>query len=162
MIFIGLDQATVVTGYSVFKNHDLVDYGKITAEGSDFMRYSQQKESIIKLINTIKKQYPNESVKIMLEDIQMQRNTTTFKQLAQLQGVVATGILEHFPEIKFDFIYAAQWKGFAKIKGKNRTEQKRNAQQAVIDMFNITATQDEADAILIGYYIAQHEINWDK
>ena len=97
----------------------------------------------------------------MFEDIQMQQNKTTFKQLAQLQGALAVGVLEAYPEIHFDFIYASQWKGFAKIKGKNRIEQKRNAQAKVLEIFDITATQDEADAIMIGYYASHQEINWN-
>ena len=160
MIFIGLDQATVVTGYSVYKNQELIAYGKFSAEGDDFSRYSKQKANILALIEYTKEKYPNEEIKIMFEDIQMQQNKTTFKQLAQLQGALAVGVLEAHPEIHFDFIYASQWKGFAKIKGKNRIEQKRNAQAKVLEIFGITATQDEADAIMIGYYVSHQEVNW--
>lgn len=161
MIFIGLDQATVVTGYSVYKNQELIAYGKFSAEGDDFSRYSKQKANILALIEYTKEKYPNEEIKIMFEDIQMQQNKTTFKQLAQLQGALAVGVLEAHPEIHFDFIYASQWKGFAKIKGKNRIEQKRNAQAKVLEIFGITATQDEADAIMIGYYVSHQEVNWN-
>ena len=38
------------------------------------------------------------------------------------------------------------------IKGKNRPEQKRNAQKYVNEKFNIKATQDECDAICIGVH----------
>lgn len=161
MIFIGLDQATVVTGYSVYKNQELIAYGKFSAEGDDFSRYSKQKANVLALIEYTKEKYPKEEIKIMFEDIQMQQNKTTFKQLAQLQGALAVGVLEAHPEIHFDFIYASQWKGFAKIKGKNRIEQKRNAQAKVLEIFDITATQDEADAIMIGYYVSHQEINWN-
>lgn len=161
MIFIGLDQATVVTGYSVYKNQELIAYGKFSAEGDDFSRYSKQKANVLALIEYTKEKYPKEEIKIMFEDIQMQQNKTTFKQLAQLQGALAVGVLEAHPEIHFDFIYASQWKGFAKIKGKNRIEQKRNAQAKVLEIFDITATQDEADAIMIGYYASHQEVNWN-
>ena len=104
MIFIGLDQATVVTGYSVYRNQELIAYGKFSAEGDDFSRYSKQKANVLALIEYTKEKYPEEEIKIMFEDIQMQQNKTTFKQLAQLQGALAVGVLEAHPEIHFDFI----------------------------------------------------------
>ena len=47
---------------------------------------------------------------------------------------------------------------------RNRPEQKRNAQQWVIDNYNMSPTQDECDAICIGAHILakkDSEFNWE-
>ena len=118
MIFIGLDQATVVTGYSVYKNQELIAYGKFSAEGDDFSRYSKQKANVLALIEYTKEKYPKEEIKIMFEDIQMQQNKTTFKQLAQLQGALAVGVLEAHPEIHFDLSTPLNGKDLLRLKVK--------------------------------------------
>jgi len=48
---------------------------------------------------------------------------------------------------------ASSWKHTCGIKGKGREAQKANAQAFVKNTFAIDATQDEADAICLGYHI---------
>ncbi len=160
MLFIAFDQATSTTGYSIYKDYELITHGKYSVTGNDLQRYSAQKDKVAKIIRFAMSQFPHEPVTVALEDIQLQQNTVTFKQLAQLQGVLATMIIEDFPDARLEFVFASSWKSYAKIKGRGRTEQKRNAQKFVLETFNIKATQDEADAILIGYYTANKEVNW--
>ena len=159
-IFIAFDQATVITGYSIYKDRELVTYGKFSANGDDFERYLEQKENVINLIQYTVKKFPTAKIKVTFEDIQLQVNTTTFKQLAQLQGVLACAVKESFPDIDINFIYASEWKSFAKVKGRKRNEQKKAAQEKVKELFNVKATQDEADALLIGYFSSHREINF--
>jgi hypothetical protein len=42
------------------------------------------------------------------------------------------------------------------IKGRARAEQKCNAQQFVLDTYNVKAIQDTCDAICIGTHILRH------
>lgn len=98
---------------------------------------------------------------ITIEDIQLQRangereNVLVFKKLAWLQGV----LMNYFREIgmEYDVVPSVTWKSYNEVKGKTRTDQKKNAQLKVKRFFDISVTQDEADAILIGRYAAnQH------
>ena len=160
MLFISFDQATSITGYSVFKDRELINYGKLTSSGEDFMRFSIQKEKVYDVIKKYLEIYPDEEIIVTLEEIQLQANTTTFKVLAQLQGVLATMITESFPDVKLEFMFASSWKSFAKIKGAKRAEQKKNAQLYVQDVFKAKATQDETDAILIGWAQCHKIATW--
>jgi len=54
--------------------------------------------------------------------------------------------------IAFHYVEATAWRAFCKIKGRKRTEQKANAIQLVKDKFNLYVSEDEADAILIGFW----------
>jgi hypothetical protein len=51
-----------------------------------------------------------------------------------------------------EIVLAGTWKSFLGIKGRNRTEQKRNAQAYIVDNYSIKPTQDECDAICIGLW----------
>ena len=89
-------------------------------------------------------------------------NVNTFKVLAEVFGV----IYEYLVEIKLPHsaVLAGTWKSTCGIKGKTRTEQKKNAQQFVLDTYNVKAVQDACDAICIGTHIVkknESEINWE-
>ena len=78
----------------------------------------------------------------------IQQNVHTFKTLAEVYGLIDQ--LASELKIPHRSYLASSWKSQLGIKGKNRAEQKRNAQKYVLDTYNIKCTQDEADAICIG------------
>ena len=86
-------------------------------------------------------------------------NVQTFKVLSEVYGV----ILETLEEIKVKYYIVSSntWKSTLKIKGKNRPEQKRAAQQYVLDTYEVKPTQDEADAICIGAHIVKTASGFD-
>lgn len=146
---LALDQATRITGYSVFQNQELKEYGRISPKDQDInKRFVFIKNSVKKLIEKFN------ITKVYFEDIQLQgnvgNNVKTFKSLAQLQGVLIV-LLEEL-NIPYEIVHSQVWKSSVGIKGKNRTEQKKKAQQYVLENYNIKATQDEADAVCIGTY----------
>lgn len=101
----------------------------------------------------VKKYKPDE---VVLEDIQLQKfgngdeAVLVFKKLAHLQGVLENYFYESgYP---YNIVPPATWRAFSKIKGKTRTEKKRSAQLKVKELYDISVTQDEADAILIGQW----------
>lgn len=102
----------------------------------------QLRKSLIELITV------NSVNEIVFEDIQQQQNVQTFKVLAQVYGVVAE--LAEELAIPHSTLLASSWKSTLGIKGKNRAEQKRNAQQYIINTYGLKVTQDEADSICIG------------
>ena len=94
---------------------------------------------------------------VVFEDIQLQNNVVnnvqTFKVLAEVFGVIYELVTEL--NIQNEAVLAATWKSALGVKGKNRPEQKRNAQAHVVDKFGVKPTQDECDAICIGEYASK-------
>ena len=160
---LALDQSSRITGYAIFQDSKLVSYGHFTLTNDNIdNRLVEFKQQIIQLIDEHKID------KVIYEDIQMQSNITnnvqTFKILAEIIGVLAETLTEL--NIPHESILASVWKSHLNIKGRNRAEQKRNAQQYVIDNYNRKPTQDEADAICIGESYIYHstsiqDFNWE-
>lgn len=158
-IILALDQASKTSGYAVFIDNKLSSFGKFTYEDVDIdAKLVKIRNKVQELINTY---HPTE---ILYEDIQLQESSgvTTYKVLAEVIGVLS----ELFSEldIKHQLVHSQTWKSTLGIKGKNRTEQKRNAQKYVLEHFkdlDHKPTQDECDAICIGaHYIAQSVNDW--
>ena len=155
---LALDQSSHITGYAVFKDRALVDYGKLDLQNPNIdVRLVQLRQFLIELIETYKIDY------VIYEDIQQQNNIAnniqTFKTLSEVYGVVSE-LLEEL-KIPHSSVLSAQWKSTLGIKGKNRSEQKRNAQQYIQDNYGIKPTQDEADSICIGlHYLKKNTNDW--
>lgn len=156
---LALDQASVITGYAIFENDKLITYGKIKLEDEEIgPRLLTLRNEIKKLIDE------NNITTVAFEDIQMQasvgNNVKTFKVLANVYGVILE-LCEEL-QLKYKIVSSNTWKSTLKIKGKNRTEQKKNAQNYVQETYGVNCTQDEADAICIGSHmcIAEAGISW--
>lgn len=160
MKLLALDQATVVTGWSVFDNGKLIDYGKFKAEhinmGDRLFYIREQIKQLIAKYNIDE---------VVFEDIQLQssvgNNVDTFKKLAEVFGNVD----ELCTELKLPHsaLLASSWKSTLGIKGKDRAAQKKAAQDWVINAYGIKPTQDECDSICIGVaHIrkAEKEFDW--
>ena len=144
---LALDQASKTSGYSVFKDGKLHTYGKFTFEDADLgERLCKIKNKILELINE------HDIDELIFEDIQLQNNVTqnvqTFKILAEVYGLIDQMASEL--KIPHRSYLASSWKSQLGIKGKDRAEQKRNAQKYVMSTYGVKCTQDEADAICIG------------
>ena len=164
MLFIAFDQASGETGYSVFLDTKLVSFGKHASSQTNFMEKVLDTQLFV--LETIKKylsEYKPKHFTVAFEEIQLQHRggVDTFKKLAQLQGVLIASVMRNFPEAKIELVYASTWKAFAKVRGNTRAEQKRNSQTRVLELFETRATQDECDAILIGYSLAGSQLNWE-
>lgn len=146
MRILALDQSSVTTGYSIFDDGQLIDYGKfkLTDEhvGQRLVKYKK------KIAELIEKYDVDE---VAFEDIQMQNqinNVYTFKVLAEIYGVTEEYLSEQGHS--YQVISSNTWKSELGIKGKKRDEQKRNCQEYVLQHYGQKVTQDEADAIAIG------------
>lgn len=160
MRLLALDQASNISGYAIFENGELLKYGKINLTDYDL---ADKLVLLRKQITNLIQEWNIEEV--VMEDIQLQGNVTnnvkTFKVLAEVFGVIYELVNEI--NIKNSAVLASEWKSTLKIKGRDRTAQKRAAQQYVIDNYNIKPTQDECDAICIGahYYLKdKQEFDW--
>lgn len=158
---LALDQSSKITGWCIFENQQLKRYGKFDCGNIELpARLHKIKNEIIKLI------VENEVEHIYIEDIQLQNNVinnvVTYKALAEVIGVISE--LAYNFKIPQTLVPSSTWKSNLGIKGRNRAEQKRNAQQWVVDKFSIKPTQDECDAICIGYYSCNknEDFNWTE
>ena len=147
---LALDQASVTSGYAVFKNGDLVDYGKFTFNDDVIAeRLVKIRAKVIELIEE------HDIDEVAFEDIQMQGNVTnnvqTFKVLSEVFGVVSEVLQEK--KMKYTVVMSGTWKSTLGIKGRTRPEQKRNAQEYVLQTYNVKAIQDVCDAICIGAHV---------
>ena len=144
---LALDQATHISGYSLFSNKELIDFGKFEVNGnSDFERSLKVKEWLINLIDKFDPDF------IGLEGIQYQQSVgvTTFETLARLQGVLGTTCLEL--GIPFKVVNTNTWRNHCGVKGKSRIDKKRSMQLLVQEWFDMRPSEDECDAIGIGKY----------
>lgn len=93
MKLLALDQSSHISGYAVFEDDKLVDYGKFTVDYPDIGdRLYSIREHVRTLINKYNIDY------VAFEDIQLQGNVTnnvaTFKILAEVFGVIDELLVE--------------------------------------------------------------------
>lgn len=160
---LAFDQATITSGWAIFDNEQLIKYGKHTSDGNKSTEKIAQTKYWV--ASMIKKWNPDI---VILEDIQLQtyrKNSgeaaeavITFKKLAHLQGVLKNYLFEL--GLPYKIAAPATWRHYSEIKGSNRTDQKRNAQLKIKKLYDISVSQDEADAVLIGRWAAhEHKAN---
>ena len=142
---VAIDNATHISGWSIFDNGELESYGKFTTKADETI------DRIIEfcdwLVGIIEKWQPDT---VLIEDIQQQSNVSIFKTLAKLQGAIEYVLKKN--GLEYYIIHSQTWKGHSGVKGKSRPDQKKSAQLLVEKLFGVKATQDECDAILIGKY----------
>lgn len=157
---LALDQASITSGWSIFDNDKLVSYGQWTSEGTHSTeRIGQTKYWVASMVSKWKPDL------IVFEDIQLQKfgnggeAVLTYKKLAHLQGVLKNFAFEN--GIPYKVVAPATWRSLSEIKGKTRTEKKKNAQLKVKNLYDVNVSQDMADSILIGRW-AVHDRDQNK
>ena len=160
MRILALDQASRVSGWAVFQDNELEQFGKIDVTNEIYLgsRLHTLRQTVKHLIDDL------HIDKVYLEDIYMDgqrvNNVQTFKALAEVFGVLYELCVDM--EVPVEAILAGTWKSVLGIKGKTRPEQKRAAQGWVKENYNLKPTQDECDAICIGACaVKQNAFNWD-
>ena len=168
---LALDDATKDTGWALYDNEQLVDFGVARMGGDDTIaRIALLRQWVLGVIDSWK---PD---KIAIEDIQLQsyynaktnkssQNVVLFKTLAHLQGA----LLVTFYEKKVDYIivHVATWRSYCGITAKTRDDQKKMAQMKVQTWYGVKVDNDVAEAICIGKYLAEKYIknnttvNWE-
>ena len=148
---IGLDQATHITGYSIFDDGELIYAGIFEAcEENEISRDIEIKNWLIQLIQNWKPDI------IAIEGIQLQQfnnkiiGVTTYQTLARLQGILMATC--HEQKVEYIIVPPATWRAHCQVKGRTRADRKRSMQMKVKEWFDITVSDDVADAIGIGKY----------
>lgn len=142
---VALDQATNIAGLAVYDNGELVYTSTRSFYGDLPQRYVDFSYFLTKEV--FGEWEPDE---IVFEDIQYQNNVKTFKTLGGLLGICI--MLSEANKIPHMEVLNTVWQSQFYIKGANRAQQKNNAIKKVEELFGIRVSEDEADAILLGYY----------
>ena len=149
-MLLALDQSIRISGYSIFKEQELVSYGHWSVPSS--LPLGQRLHMFLDHLDELNEKY--EIDRIAFEDIQMQRgNVETYKKLCYTQAMIIFWCEKH--KVQYDILSPSHWRSVIKRKcgkafGRKREEQKLAAQEFVKEKYNIEATEDEADAISLG------------
>lgn len=164
---LALDQATQISGWSLWDDDQLIKYGAFKTTPKDTVdRLVQMRHWLLNLIANYQPDV------IVFEDIQLQEHqgaqkdmgVTTYKALAELLGVLRVTSKE--AKIDSKVISSNTWRKDVGVKGRSRADRKRSAQQLVKEWYDINVTEDEADAICLGRYgikncVAPKLIKWE-
>lgn len=162
---LALDQATHTTGWSIFDGNILVQYGTFNTEIKDeTARINAVKNWMLSMINNWKPDcVAIEGIQYQDESSGQKVSVTVFQGLARLQGV----LMDTCYSTKTDFLLCPTntWRNHCGVKGRYRTDKKRSMQLIAKKEYDITVTDDEADAIGIGKYAADlnkiEVVNWE-
>lgn len=162
MNILSLDLSTKSSGWAVFNDGELKDYGCISASSTDLIKRIQ------KMMNELKIVLDNNSIdKIVVEEVRPEGgygvgNLQTHRALMWLQAALAFMIHDNYSKITIEYIYPSSWRASCGIKngrGIKRTSLKEADIQFVKEKYNISVNDDIADAICIGYSQFNHESN---
>ena len=145
---LALDQASHVTGYSIFDGPNLVSYGTFEAKETDeAKRFHEIRLWLISMVENWQCDI------IGIEGIQYQQTmgVTTFQTLARLQGVLMDLCIEL--NIPYVICPTNTWRAHCGVKGIKRTDKKRSMQLLVKQWYDVTVSDDIADAVGIGKYV---------
>lgn len=157
---LALDQASHTTGWAVFDNNKLIRFGAFTTSKSDeIARDSAIKDWLLSMIETYRPQ------RVALEGIQLQEDDGTgrksplvFQLLARLQGILMECLYSN--NIDYMVCPTNTWRHHCGVKGKFRSDRKRSMQMLVKQWYDVSVSDDEADAIGIGKYAS--ECKWEE
>lgn len=142
---LALDQALRTTGWSVFDDRELVRHGTFTVRSDADI--SDRLVSFMGYVDALNDAFSPDVV--VFEDIQEQRNISTFKTLAMVQAALLIYCSTHM--LRYEVLAPSHWRRLLGGNfGKSRPEQKKKAIDTVREMFGATVESDEADAICIG------------
>lgn len=147
---LALDCSTKSTGFAIYNNKELVDYGCIIASSSNlFNRIDKMIEGLEKIIHKynfahiyIESVYP--------EDVH--NNQAVFDALKYLQGFILHLLNKY--NLNHTFFTASEWRakcGIQTGRGIKREVLKSKDIKFVKEQFGIAVNDDIADAICIGF-----------
>lgn len=153
MVVLGLDQATKVTGWSIFENRKLIAYNKIIIP--DKYKAEKRMGLMTEEIRKIILRY--EPDKVYFEQTFSKGSPRGFRTLCQLQGFIMWEL--HMHRIPYAIIEESVWAKNISCCHGEREERKNSVLGKIEEMFNIKLgdSNDISDAIAIGYYGACQE-----
>lgn len=142
MKLIAFDQSTTATGWCVMEmdTSEIVAYGVIRPLGQTNDRI---RETVKKCCTLCKK---FQVAFVYIEGIQVQKNPVVYEILAKLKGTLEIVLEEkgYFVNV----VKAAEWRKRVGVKNKKRDLVKQEAIDKVKEIYEITPSEDECEAIL--------------
>lgn len=150
---LALDQASHITGYAIFDDNKLVTYGTFKTNQSDeIARCNSIKNWLISMINNWQLDMIGiEGVQLQDESSGNKMGVTVFQTLARLQGILMETCYAF--KIPYEICPTNTWRHSCGVKGRSRADKKKSMQLLVKQWYDITVSDDEADAIGIGYHL---------
>lgn len=167
MNILSLDLSSKSSGWAIFEDNKLIDYGCITSASTDLIkRIYIMRDGIQEILNkyTIDKVY--------VEEVRPQGgfgtgNIQTHRALMWLQAAIAFMLHDFDKKIILEYVYPSTWRATIGIKN-GRGIKRESLKQADIDFvkerYNISVNDDIADAICLGVSQLEpekNEINWE-
>lgn len=148
---IAFDQATHICGYSIFDGKNLIKYGTYEVKATD--EFDRLHEVNMWVMSMIKNWAPDV---VGLEGIQYQQQVgvTTFQTLARLQGILIETCLQAKLQVKV--CNTNTWRNYCGVKGRSRSDRKKSMQALVKEWYDVSVSDDCADAIGIGKYVTDN------
>lgn len=166
MKILSLDLSTKSSGWAIFNDGILLDYGCITSSSTDLLkRINIMIDGIKEVLNK-----HQDIDKVYAEEVRPEngmQNIKTHRALMWLQGGIALALYNYNKKLEIELIYPSSWRAAIGIKtgrGIKRTSLKEKDIQFVKENYNLDVNDDIADAICIGYSCShdiETEINWD-
>lgn len=148
---LGIDNATKDTGWAIFEDGKYLTGGvKKSIKANPVERIADMRQWLVSMIKIW------EIDVVGLEDVQYQGNPQTLILLAKLLGVLENTVYEFLGRAPYT-VSAATWKSYAGVQGKGRLQQKESAQRIAKARFQVSASSDLADAILLGWYVCSQD-----
>lgn len=147
---LALDQATKITGFSIFDDQKLIYYGTFkTMLNDEIARDSAIKTWLLSMLDNWKPDI------VGVEGLQYEENhgVTVFETLARLQGILLETLF--WEKIPYKICPTNTWRHHCGVKGRSRVDKKRSMQKIVKETFDVSVTDDEADAIGIGKFVSE-------
>lgn len=165
MRILSIDASTKSSGWAIFEDTKLVDYGMVTASSTDLIK------RIHKIVDGFDEILSKNQIDtVILEEVRPEnglQNIKTHRALMWLQGQLAVMIHDNHNNIPIEYFYPSEWRKVCGIKtgaGVRRTSLKPRDIAFVKETYGLDVNDDIADAIGIGYAFVhklEEEINWE-
>lgn len=149
MIILGLDLSTKSSGYSIFEDSKLIDYGCVTSASNNlYKRIDKMVIGIKEILDKYNIDY------VYIEDVfpeDVHNNRNVFDALKYLQGFILHLLNDY--NLSHTFFTASEWRAACGIhtgRGIKRESLKPKDIAFVKKNFGIDVNDDVADAICIG------------
>lgn len=154
---LALDISTTSTGYAIFQEKKLVDYGVIAPAGNVITRIEQIADRVAELMNQY---HPDIIYSEEPEPAFVKNNIDVYRKLTFAHGAIAIVLNHHQKEMKL--CSSSHWRKIVGIKtgrGITRAQLKPIDVAKANELFNLNTKNDDiADAVLIGWsYVLEFE-----
>lgn len=162
---LALDQATHISGWSIYDGQTLIRYGTFeTNQKDEIARISTIKNWLISMLENWKPDFVGiEGIQFQDESSGNKMGVTVFQGLARLQGVLMETC--YAQKVDYTICPTNTWRNHCGVKGRYRADKKRSMQLIAKKWYDISLTDDEADAVGIGKYVADlnkiEVVNWE-